>query len=261
MIKKCCLLLLLCLGVGVQAAEPRPVLATTVPVLHALGLSLMQNTGVEVAYLPPRRLPMNRIPGWLGKVNAADLPDATALLTLESVWPALSSYPLLRQRNIAVIPVDVARELAPSGAQVTLRPNLSEPDYFWLDTNNLLLMTHVAARDLARIWPEQAGNIETNRRALQRHIQRQALAMDELMFNANIGALGTDDERLLPLVMGLALPRVESERADLRLDAGKGNSEPGLWRLDPLVRPGKGNLAAWLNGLAASLEQTLTSMP
>ncbi|AEX99861.1 ABC-type metal ion transport system, periplasmic component/surface adhesin [Oceanimonas sp. GK1] len=261
MIKKVCLLLLLCLGPGAQAAEPGPVLATAVPVLHALGQSLMQNTGVEVAYLPPRRLPVNRIPGWLGKADAASLPDATALLTIESVWPALSAYPLLRQRNIAVIPVDVAQELAPQGAQVSLRPNLSEPDYFWLDTNNLLLMTNVAARDLARIWPEQAGKIETNRRALQRHIQRQSLAMDELLFNANIGALATDDERLVPLVMGLALPQVSSERADLRLGAGKGSSEPGLWRLTPLARPGKGDLTAWLSELTAGLEHTLTATP
>ncbi|OXY80957.1 hypothetical protein [Oceanimonas doudoroffii] len=261
MIKKICLLLLLCLGFGAQAAEPRPVLASAVPVLHALGLSLMQDTGVEVVYLPPRRLPVNRIPGWLGKADAATLPDAAALLTIESVWPALSTYPLLRQRNIAVIPVDVAQELAPSGARVTLRPNLSEPDYFWLDSNNLLLMSNVAARDLARIWPGQAEQIEANRRALQRHIQRQALAMDELLFNANIGALATEDDRLVPLVMGLALPQVSGDRADLRLDAGKGGSKPGQWRLEPLARPGKEDLAAWLSGLTASLEQALTVSP
>ncbi|MFP2770237.1 hypothetical protein [Oceanisphaera sp. KMM 10153] len=258
MMKKVCLLLL-CLGFGAQAAESRPVLASSVPVLHALGLSLMQNTGVEVTYLPPRRLPVNRIPGWLGKTDAASLPQATALLTIESVWPALSSYPLLRQRNIAVIPVDVARELAPSGAQVTLRPNRSEPDYFWLDTNNLLLMTNVAARDLARIWPGQAGQIEANRRALQRHVQRQALAMDELLFNANIGALATDDDRLVPLVMGLALPQVNGDWADLQLEAGKGIGDPDRWRLEPLVRPAKGDLSVWLSELVGSLERTLSN--
>lgn len=257
MIKKVCLCLLLCLGAGAQAGEPRPVLATAVPVLQALGLSLMQNTGVAVEYLPPRRLPVNRIPGWLGKANAASLPEATALLTIESVWPALSGYPLLRQRNIAVIPVDVARELAPQGARVTLRPDHAATDYFWLDLDNLLLMSQVAARDLARIWPEQAARIEANRLALQRHIQRQALRLDELLLAHHINALALNDERLTPLAQALALPLVAPGAAQLLLTSEQTGPDTMAWVLDPLARPQRQDLAGWLSAQVDALEQSL----
>lgn len=259
-------LLLLCLPLAVQAdgktPEPQPAIASArvvsaVPVLHALGLSLLKDTGIEVVYLPPRRLPINRIPGWLGKVDAGKLEPAAALLTMESVWPDLGLYPLLRKTDIRVVPIDVAQELAPGGARVSLRPNLETPDYFWLDFNNLLLMTNVAARDLARLWPEQAGQVESNRRSLQRYIQQHAMHLDELLLNANIGTLAADDDRLMPLAMGLALPLVPGREADLRLTTGKGQAEPTVWQLDPLVRPVQGDLVAWLSAQSKGLEQVL----
>lgn len=264
--KRLFILLLLCLPPLAQAAdqalEQQPAsaavrLVSAVPVLHALGLSLLKDTGIEAVYLPPRRLPVNRIPGWLSKADAGKLPSAAALLTIESVWSDLGLYPLLRKADIRVVPVDVARELAPGGAQVTLRPALDTPGYFWLDFNNLLLMTNVAARDLSRLWPDQAERIEDNRRSLQRHIQQYAIDIDELLLNADIGTLATDDERLMPLAMGLALPLVHADEADLLLSADKGQRQGRVWQLNPLARPAQGDLVAWLNAQSKGLKQAL----
>lgn len=252
---RCCLcLLLLLLPLGARAAA----VASAVPVLHALNRSLLEGTGLEARYLPPARLPVNRIGGWLGKADAGQLAPAEALLTIESVWPGLELYPLLRQLDIRVVPIDVASEIAPGGARVTQRPGLTTPDYFWLDFANLTLMANVAARDLARLWPEQAGQIEANRLALQRHIQQQAMRLDELLLSHDIGSVALMDERLTPLAQAMALPLVAPESADLLLAAGKAEAgTAAVWELDPLARPQRRNLGGWLTSQVDALERQL----
>ncbi|MFM5712497.1 hypothetical protein ACET77_00675 [Aeromonas allosaccharophila] len=237
-----CLLLSL-LALPLWAA---PTVVSTVPVLHAINLSLLADTGIVARYLPPARLPLNRIPGWLSKVDVATLGPADALLTMESLQPELAIYPLLRQRQIRVVPIDVARELAPAGAKVTLRAD-GEGDYFWLDFGNLTLMGNVAARDLARMWPAQSAQIERNRQRLLRAVQGSAMAFDDVLLAHNVASLAVADQRLMPLAQALGLPLVPQQQADLVLTSRplKGRSR-GIWQPDPLLRLGDQPIEVWL---------------
>lgn len=223
-----------------------PTVVSTVPVLHALNLSLLADTGIAARYLPPARLPLNRIPGWLNKVDVATLAQADALLTMESLQPDLAIYPLLRQRQIRIVPIDVANELAPAGARVTLRPD-GEGDYVWLDFGNLTLMGNVAARDLARVWPAQSEQIERNRQRLLRAIAHTAMAFDEVLLAHNVSSLAVADQRLMPLAQALGLPLVSIQEADMVLASRpvKGRDQ-GVWLPDAMLRQGAQPLEAWL---------------
>ncbi|HEH9425015.1 TPA: hypothetical protein SIA32_000159 [Aeromonas sobria] len=223
-----------------------PTVVSAVPVLHGINLSLLADTGIEARYLPPARLPLNRIPGWLNKVDVATLGQADALLTMESLQPELAIYPLLRQRQIRIVPIDVAQELAPAGAKVTLRPD-GEGDYFWLDFGNLTLMGNVAARDLARVWPAQSAQIERNRQRLLRAVQGSAMAIDNLLLEHNVASLAVADERLMPLALALGLPLVAAQDADLVLTSRPAKGEARrMWQPDPLLRMGGQSIEVWL---------------
>ncbi|MBE0507181.1 MAG: hypothetical protein IBX50_10745 [Marinospirillum sp.] len=249
-----CLLLLAALPV--LAAQKTAPVVTTAPVVQLIAESLLDLTPLQSHYLPPTRLPINRIPAWLSRVDVHQLPRAEAVLTFESTWPELAIFPLLRQLNIRLVAVDLAHEVAPGGARVIQRQGLSEPDYFWMDFSNLTLMSNIAARDLARLWPEHAEQIDRNRQQLIRRIQQTALQVDELLFAAEISTLAVTDEKLMPLVLSTALPLAEPAQADLVLST---RAEEGLrsWVVDPLLRPGTTNLSDWLESQVSSLQSAL----
>lgn len=249
-----CLLLLTALPV--LAAQKTVALMTATPVNQLIATSLLDATPLQSQYLPPTRLPINRIPAWLNRVDVHQLPHAEAVLTFESIWPELAVFPLLRQQNIRLVAVDAAHELAPGGARVIQRQGLTEPDYFWMDYSNLTLMSNIAARDLARLWPEHAEQIDRNRQQLIRHIQQTALQVDELLFAADIATLAVTDEKLTPLVLSTALPLTTPAQADLVLST---RAEAGLrsWVVDPLLRPGTTSLKDWLDAQVNSLQAAL----
>lgn len=228
-------------------------LGSATPVTQLLAKDLTRDTGIQLHYLPAERLPLNRIPAWFNRVNPSELPALDAVLTLESVWQDIHLYPALRQRNIRVVPIDLAQEIAPGGARVIQRPNRPSPDYFWLDLNNLTLMVNIAARDLSRIWPEKAAILDRNRRQLVQQIQQTAIQLDDLLLEAGIESLALDDERLAPLALMMAVPLVAADQASLLLSASKRDGER-RWVIDPLLRPSSESLAAWLQELLSSLK-------
>ncbi|SFX17248.1 hypothetical protein [Marinospirillum alkaliphilum] len=239
----------LLLSTSLQAAS----LGSAAPVTQLLARDLTQGTGIQLHYLPAERLPLNRIPAWFNRVNPSELPALDAVLTLESVWQDINLYPALRQRNIRVVPIDLAQEIAPGGARVIQRPGLLTPDYFWLDLNNLTLMVNIAARDLSRIWPEQATTLDHNRRQLVQQIQQTAIQLDDLLLEAGIESLAVDDERLVPLALMMAVPLVTADQADMLLSTGKRDGQR-TWVVDPLLRTGQESLADWLQQLLSSLQ-------
>lgn len=249
------LLILLLLLISGSALAAKPSVTTAVPVLDLIAQALSEKTPIGTVYLPPKRLPINRIPAWLNKTGSNELAVTDAVLTIESVWKGLVVFPLLRQKNIHLVAIDLAQEIAPGGAGISQRQGIQEPDYFWLDSNNLLLMINIAARDLTRLWPEHAQQISHNRGQALRQVQQMALQVDELLLEANIGSLALSDEKLMPLAQATALPLMEGN-ADLvisiRLEEGK-----KTWVIDPLVRPSAVSLEAWLDSLQASLKNSL----
>lgn len=126
--------LLLCFS-AFAVADQSPRIGSGVPVLNSMLLSLLQDTDIEVVYVVPERLPINRIPAWLNRAESNAVETVDAVLTIESVWPQLSLYPLLRQASIRVVPIDVAHELAPGGSRVILIQGREDSDLFWMDLN------------------------------------------------------------------------------------------------------------------------------
>ena len=231
---------------------------TTVPVTHLIASALLESTNIEVVYLPPKRLPINRIPAWLNRVAANELAYTDAVLTLESVSPELAIFPLMRQKNIRLTTIDLAQEIVPGGAGISQRQGIQEADYFWLESNNLLLMVNIAAKDLTRLYPEEAEQINSNRQQALRQVQQMALKIDELLLDANINSLALTNEKLMPLAQATVLPLVALEEADLVL-ASRAVKGQKTWVIDPLTRPKAENLEVWLESLVTSLQSVLTN--
>jgi len=243
-------------AVNQQQIKAPPSVTTAVPVADLIASALLESTPVEVVYLPPKRLPINRIPTWLNRVGSNKLAVTDAVLTLESVLPELAIFPLMRQKNIRLVEIDLAQEIAPGGAGISQRQAISEPDYFWLDSNNLLLMINIAARDLTRLWPEYSDQISKNRQQALHQVQQMALKIDDLLFVAKVNSLGVADEKLMPLAQATALPLVGAEEADLVL-VSRAKKDQKAWVIDPLIRPGVVSLEAWLASLVTGLQTVL----
>jgi 2-hydroxychromene-2-carboxylate isomerase len=176
---------------------------------------------------------------------------------MESIWPPLAIYPLIRQRHIKSIPIDLANEIAPGGARLTQRAQGQE-DYLWLDLNNLQKMMHILSRDFSRYWPEYSEIIQDNRQQLQQVIQQRQLFFDAQLFAAQIESVAVTDEKLLPMALSLALPIVAEQQADLVLTPTPVD-KAGYWWVDPLLRPSHQSLVQWLMALEEQLQRALAS--
>lgn len=228
--------------------------ASSLPVLHALNLELLAGTDIEAVYLPPKRLPVKRIPNWLQRKSAKRIEEVGAvdvLVTVESVWPKYTLYPRLRSENIRIIPVDVATELNVPGTRIRYTPEgIKSGHYFWLAPDNLLVMSQILTRDLSTIWPDQAAQIKKNQQQVQQQIQSFALQLDQRMMDNEFNSICLLNAEMAPLAQATFLPLEDKNACSedaLRIGKlGKKNQPlPGHWWLNPAERPLKGNLAQW----------------
>ena len=234
------------------------------PVTHLISKALLDNTGVTVDLLSPSRLPINRVPAWLRRVDASELTAADAVLTIESVWPSLELYPTMRSLNIRTVPIDIASELSPGGARVLMRPGIAlESEFFWLDLNNLIMMLNIAARDLVRLWPEYADQIDSNRLLAHRAIQHTQIQIDEYLADKPINSISLNDDRLMPLALSLSLPILSTSEGNAHLYLTMDNVEAefaiwhAIWQIETLHRLSAHSLGEWLESLESSLRDAL----
>ena len=59
-------------------------LATVSPIAHSMSSALSENTPIEVTYLPPTRLPINRIPSWLNRSATEPMEHFDAIVNISS---------------------------------------------------------------------------------------------------------------------------------------------------------------------------------
>ncbi|WP_036546146.1 hypothetical protein [Nitrincola lacisaponensis] len=235
-------------------AETAGRVVSVMPVVHLIAQELLQDTGIDVVFLAPERLPINRISGWLRRVDSQSLTEADVVITVESVWPSLELYPLMRTLSIRTIPIDLATELSPGGARVLMRPDAAlESEFFWLDLNNLTQMINVAARDLGRVWPEHATTIDQNRFALQRAIQQTQIRIDNQLAESGVTTLSLADERLMPLAYTLGIPLV-ADAGDLLMTSTPEPDTESIWVIETLQRLSVGSLPEWLVSLEAAIQ-------
>ncbi|WP_417597517.1 hypothetical protein [Oceanospirillum sp.] len=252
-------------GSFVDESEPES-LATVLPVAHLLSKSLLAGTGVQVDYLPAKRYPVSRIRYWIDKKMAgelADLPRYRAVVETASIWPEGSVYSNLRQRNIAVIPVDMAIQLKPDGARISRAAGESALDFFWLNPANLKVMVSILSDDFSRIWPEHQPLIQQNQQRAVEQITGFALKLDDMLWQQGWDGVCSDDSALHPMLQSLSLPMLAEDKTDdldgfrcLWIEEGKkASAEPNLWVVNGLNRFESGSLSDWLEVNLNKLQQ------
>lgn len=233
-----------------QIPSDRQRIATTLPITYLLTQALIQETNLQVDYLPTKRYPVNRIGYWLQKKlpqKLEHLPQYSALITVASVWPELEVYPTLRQSNIRIVPIDAAFQLKPGGARInqqafSLKQGDKASDYFWLNPTNLKVMNNIIAEDLIRLWPQYRQSIQRNQSHNEKQISLFALDLDDALWQQGWEVICSQQPELNPLLYALSLPVLEFvKERDREGDKNSENigdkqSENCLWVTDQNVK-------------------------
>ncbi|MCC4274155.1 metal ABC transporter substrate-binding protein [Marinomonas communis] len=209
-------------------------LATVSPIAHSMSSALSENTPIEVTYLPPTRLPINRIPSWLNRSATEPMKHFDAIVNISSMRPDLAFYVPLRSRNIRIVPIDIAKALIPGGEQVATH---QADEYFWLNTNNALLMLGILKRDLSTLWPEYAEQISQNYQTTSVALRQIALDIDDALLMKGYDAIQLNKSSLEPFSKGLLLPTLDASEAEgLNTITLSNKASASTWQLDDFSR-------------------------
>lgn len=193
-------------------SKPNQAVATVIPVAHSLLAQLLNNTAVEVNYLPPKRLPINRLTNWVATHASKIQPSVNAVIGIDALRPELSFYTSLRKENIHTINIDIGQALMPGGEKVAIYQE-NQQGYFWLNINNALLMTGILRRDLTAIWPEYANKINDNAAKVSQQLRQLSMQLDDVLFEQEIDQLVVAQDELADFAAGFALPIVTLAQA------------------------------------------------
>jgi len=245
--------LLFCLIPGVS--EAKHTIASVSPISHTLSKSITKGTGIDVVYLPPKRLPFNRIPSWVQKNRSKSFAAFDAFVSMSAVVPELDLYPSLRMSNIHIVDIDIAHAIMPNGEKVVLADGAH---YFWLDSNNLLVMLGILNRDLTRLWPQHSAQFNQNYHALAASVRQLNLQLDKVLMANQIAFVVADNQRLTPFLNSLASDTgSEQDAIALQLPfirlTSKKHAPENHWLIDDLARfsdaPLEARLHSHLSGL------------
>lgn len=226
--------------------------ATVAPIAHSMSQALLANTDIEVHYLPPTRLPINRIPSWLNRNNTEPMEHFDAIVNISSLRPELDFYKPLRNTNIQIVPVDIAQALIPGGERVATH---TPQEYFWLNSSNALLMLGILKRDLISLWPEQAEQINANFQSTSTALRKIALEIDDALLLSGFDAVSNGSHNVEPFSKGLMLPTLAKDELE-GLNTVIINTKAGenTWQIDDFSRYSKSSFVKrWqttLNNLA-----------
>ncbi|EKM28525.1 periplasmic solute binding family protein, partial [Vibrio harveyi] len=145
---------------------------TSTPVTYMLSEQLMQGTGIETSYLPPKRYGVERLVNWFaskGQQQAIKAgQEATVAITLGAIWHQDPTFVYARQGNIRLIEIDASQAIsprAPGVAALTL-DNGDTSKYAWMNPTNLIRMAAIVGEDLQKVYPQYQAQIEKNQQAL-----------------------------------------------------------------------------------------------
>lgn len=192
-----------------SAGVSAQVVLTHLPVNQFLGQQLTRNTHIEVRYLVPKRYGINRLNHWFAnKVSDQQARqwalEADAIIDFASLWHSDPLYPLLRQYNIRLVAIDSGNPQHPKAATVALRyaADGKASPYVWLNLNNLKTMVNNVGRDLAALYPEQAGQISNNQQRLLKDIGRQERLNQDWLFDHEVEEVVVTGDKLSDFVFG-----------------------------------------------------------
>lgn len=204
------LLLSLVLIPSLQAQEKKQRVATVTPICQSMASALLQNTPVEVLYLPPKKLPLTRIANWLNKHRNTQQPAVDALVSISAVRPEWNYFPSLRRTNIRTVNIDIAEAIFPGGERVVVADSKEK---FWLNTNNALIMLGILKRDLSQLWPELASKVDNNYQKISAHLRASNLSIDALLAEKDIAIVHIKDASYAAFAASLAVDIMPVEQA------------------------------------------------
>lgn len=261
--------LLSCLLASTALANVAPInfvsangsIATVSPISFSLTQAMIDNTPLNVSYLPPKRLPVNRVPSWLRKNASNKFASFDAFVGLSAVKPELDFFPSLRLSNIRIVDIDIAHAIMPNGEKVVLA---SANEFFWLNSNNLLVMAGILKRDLGTLWPAHIEQINQNYQRISAAIRQINLQLDDVLMTKEVASIVPKSTKIAPFIASLSSDISTEEDAVaiglryLIIDSGKKNSI-GVWKIDDFSRFSTGSLINRLEKQLSSLNEALKS--
>jgi len=232
------LFLLLLLSISANLAAAQGNIATVSPMSYSLSKAMVQGTNIEISYLPPKRLPINRIASWLRKHSSHRFDSFDAVVGISAVKPELDIYPSLRQSNIRIVDIDIAQAIMPKGEKVV---QANDSEYFWLNSNNLLVMLGILNRDLSALWPEHRLTFNANYQTTAASIRQLNLQLDYLLMAKDIAFIVAANHKLIPFVASLSSDTSSKQDAlelglnYVELASGKQSAE-SVWYIDDFSR-------------------------
>lgn len=256
----------LCLGICcsllVNVVWAKGKIATVSPISHSLSQAMVQNTPIEVAYLPPTRLPVNRLASWVRKHANDKFEYFDAFVDISAVSPALDLFPSLRVSNIRLVNIDIAQAIMPNGEKVV---QANSREYFWLNSNNLLVMLGILKRDVSALWPEYREQFNQNYQTLAAGIRQVNLQLDELLIANDVAFIVPANDKLLPFSASLATDTSSEQEAlalglnYLVLASGK-QKQTAAWQVDDFSRFSQKGLLTRLDSHVVELTRLLTQL-
>ncbi len=168
---------------------------TSTPVTYMLSEQLMQGTGIETSYLPPKRYGVERLVNWFaskGQQQAIKAgQEATVTITLGAIWHQDPTFVYARQGNIRLIEIDASQAIsprAPGVAALTL-DNGDTSKYAWMNPTNLIRMAAIVGEDLQKVYPQYQAQIEKNQQALMLEVRELINQQQDVIFAKEIDSV------------------------------------------------------------------------
>ncbi|EPO5780653.1 TPA: ABC transporter substrate-binding protein [Vibrio harveyi] len=168
---------------------------TSTPVTYMLSEQLMQGTGIETSYLPPKRYGVERLVNWFaskGQQQAIKAgQEATVAITLGAIWHQDPTFVYARQGNIRLIEIDASQAIsprAPGVAALTL-DNGDTSKYAWMNPTNLIRMAAIVGEDLQKVYPQYQAQIEKNQQALMLEVRELINQQQNVIFAKEIDSV------------------------------------------------------------------------
>ncbi|AWB03059.1 ABC transporter substrate-binding protein [Vibrio harveyi] len=168
---------------------------TSTPVTYMLSEQLMQGTGIETSYLPPKRYGVERLVNWFaskGQQQAIKAgQEATVAITLGAIWHQDPTFVYARQGHIRLIEIDASQAIsprAPGVAALTL-DNGDTSKYAWMNPTNLIRMAAIVGEDLQKVYPQYQAQIEKNQQALMLEVRELINQQQDVIFAKEIDSV------------------------------------------------------------------------
>ncbi|HDM8213825.1 TPA: ABC transporter substrate-binding protein [Vibrio harveyi] len=168
---------------------------TSTPVTYMLSEQLMQGTGIETSYLPPKRYGVERLVNWFaskGQQQAIKAgQEATVAITLGAIWHQDPTFVYARQGNIRLIEIDASQAISPRalGVAALTLDNGDTSKYAWMNPTNLIRMAAIVGEDLQKVYPQYQAQIEKNQQALMLEVRELINQQQDVIFAKEIDSV------------------------------------------------------------------------